>query len=124
MDWDTPYLWKNCNDIEDELLTRVIIKMDYEGIFDNYSSVGINLGTGLVTPIEYGSILVEFATNEKGGLIIENGEPIIVKTKGHPDLLPPGLIYRYTSEIPSHIKIVTAEEIEIDPYEYLGLQRP
>ena len=116
-EWDAPYLWKGCETIEDELLTRVIIRMHNEGIYDNYSSVGINYGTGLITPIEYGSLLVEYITDE-------NGKQRIVKTKGHPDLVPLGTIYTHASQIPSHIKIVTAEEIAIDPYEYLGLQRP
>ena len=103
--------------IEKELLERVIIKMHNEGIRSKYSSVGMDPGTGLITPIEYGSILVKYETDEKG-------EQRIVRAKGHPSLLPSGLIYLYAHEIPSHIKIVTVEEIGIDPYEYLGLQKP
>ena len=102
--------------IEDELLCRVGIKMKKEGTRSKYSSIGINPRTGLVTPIEYGSILVEYETDE-------NGDQRIVRTKGHPDLLPPGRIYTHASEIPSHIKIVTAEEVSFDPYEYLGLSK-
>ncbi|MDE0482654.1 MAG: hypothetical protein OXI67_08770 [Candidatus Poribacteria bacterium] len=115
--WNVKFLWESRETIEDELLKRVTIKMRKEGTRSKYSSVGINHGTGLITPIEYGSILVEYETDE-------NGEQRIVKAKGHPSLLPPGTIYRYAHEIPSHIKIVTAEEIAIDPYEYLGLQKP
>lgn len=106
--------FETCEDIETELLRRVHVKMYNEGILDKYSSVGISYRTRLITPIEYGSILVEYETDE-------NGDQRIVKTKGHPDLLPPGRIYTHASEIPSHIKIVTAEEVRFDPYEYLGL---
>ena len=115
--WNVKFLWESRETIEDELLKRVTIKMRKDGTRSKYSSVGINHGTGLVTPIEYGSILVEYE-------IDENGEQRIVKAKGHPSLLPLGTIYRYASEIPSHIKIVTVDDIAIDPYEYLGLQKP
>ncbi len=114
-DWIPDY-WKHCNTIEEELLTRVVIKMINDGTRDKYSSVGINHGTGLITPIEYGSILVEYETDE-------NGEQRIMRAKGHPDLSPSQYVGGRLSEIPSHIKIVTTEEIAIDPYEYLGLQR-
>ena len=103
--------------IYSELLRRVNVKMHNEGILDKYSSIGINHETGLVIPIEHGSILVEYATDE-------GGEQRIIRTKGHPDILPPNTIYTHSSQIPSHIKIVTAKEIAIDPYEYLGLQKP
>ena len=111
---NAPYLWEGCQTLEDELLTRVIIKMHNEGIRDKYSSVGINHGTGLIIPIEYGSILIE--TNE-------NDEQIICSVEGHPNDVPPGTIYTHASEIPSHLKIVTVDEIAINPYEYLGLQK-
>ena len=116
-EWDAPYLWKNCDDIEDELLTRVIIKMHHDGIRDKYSSVGIDHATGLVIPVEYGTVLVYYETDE-------NGEQRIWSVSGHPADVPPGTIYTRASEIPSHLKIVTEEEIAIDPYEYLGLQKP
>ena len=112
-DWNDPYLWKGCKTIESELLTRVIIKMHNEGIYDKYSSVGIDYGTGLIAPIEHGSLLVELETDK-------NGEQRIWGVKGHPSIVKP---YECLSEIPSHIKVVTREEISFDPYEYLGLQR-
>ena len=65
-EWDAPYLWKNCDSIEDELLTRVIIKMHNEGTRSIYSSVGIDHSTGFITPLEYGSVLVEYETDENG----------------------------------------------------------
>ena len=111
-----PNYFETAKSIESELLRRVNLKMQKEGTRSKYSSIGINPRTGLVTPIEYGSILVEYETDE-------NGDQRIVSTKGHPDLLPPGRIYTHASEIPSHIKIVTAEEVSFDPYEYLGLSK-
>ena len=113
---NAPYLWEGCQTLEDELLTRVIIKMHNEGIRDKYSSVGINHGTGLIIPIEYGSILVEYETDE-------NGEQIICSVEGHPDDVPPGIIYTHASEIPSHLKIVTVDEIAINPHEYLNIEK-
>lgn len=114
-EWNTPYLWKNCESIQDELLTRVIIKMENEGIFNNYSSVGINHETGMITPLEHGSVIIEYD-------IDENGEKKIWSVFGHPDEIPQG-IYTRESEIPSHLKIVTTDEIAIDPYEYLGIAK-
>ena len=49
--------------------------MRKEGIRFKYSSVGMDHGTRLITPIEYGSILVEYETDE-------NGAQRIVRTKG------------------------------------------
>lgn len=122
---NAPYLLKGCETIEEELLARVMIKMHNEGIRSKYSSVGIDFGTGLITPIEYGSILVEYATDKNGEYATDkNGEHRIVSVTGHPNDVPPGTIYTRVSDIPSHLKIVTVDEIAIDPYEYLGLQKP
>ncbi len=117
-EWDTPYLWKTCETIESELLSRVDIKMHNEGIRSKYSSIGIDSGTGRITPIEWGSVLVEYVTDKNG----ERGEGI-VSVMGHPDDVPPGTRWTHASEVPSHLKIVTAEEVSFDPYEYLGLQK-
>ena len=57
-DWNTPYLWNGCFTIYDELLKRVNIKMYNEGVHSKYSSVGIDHVTGLITPIEHGTVLV------------------------------------------------------------------
>ena len=115
-EWDTPYLWETCETIESELLSRVDIQMHNEGIRSKYSSVGIDYGTGRITPIEWGSVLVEYVTDK-------NGEQRIVSVMGHPDDVPPGTIWTHASEVPSHLKIVTAKEVSFDPYEYLGLQK-
>lgn len=101
--------------IEDELLSRVTIKMKKEGTRSKYGSVGIS-PTGQVIAIERGSVLVEYE-------IDKNGEKRIWRTIAHPSDLLPG-IYTRESQIPSALKIVTAEEIGFDPYEYLGLQKP
>ncbi len=100
--------------IEDELLSRVTIKMRKEGIRSKYGSVGVS-PTGLVIALERGSILVEYE-------IDENGEKSIYRTLAHPDDLSQGMYTRF-SEIPSHLKIVTPDEIAFDPYEYLGLSK-
>lgn len=110
-----PNYLETCQDVETELLRRVNIKMHIEGILDNYSSIGINYETRLVTPIEYGTVLVEYETNQ-------NSEKRIVRVTGLPEDVPPGMIYTHASEIPSHLKIVTPEEVSFDPYEYLGLR--
>lgn len=123
-EWNAPYLWKQCDTIYSELLSRVNIKMHNEGIAHKYSSVGIDHGTGLITPIEYGSILVEYVTDANGEYVTDaNGEKVIVSVTGHPNDVPPYTIYRRASEIPAHLKIVTPEEVSFDPYEYLGLQK-
>lgn len=116
-DFPLNYL-ETSEDIEDELLSRVDIKMHNEGIRSKYSSIGIDYGTGLITPIEWGSVLVEYVTDKNG----ERGEGI-VSVEGHPNDVPPGTRWTHASEIPSHLKIVTAEEVSFDPYEYLGLQK-
>ena len=110
-----PDFWETVRNIETELLERVTIKMHNEGTRSKYGSVGINHGTGLVTALERGSILVEYE-------IDENGEERIYRTLAHPDDLSPGIRTRF-SEIPSHLKIVTLDEIAFDPYEYLGLPK-
>lgn len=116
-DWDTPYLWKGCDSIKDELLARVIVKMHNEGIYSKYSSVGINHGTGLITAIEHNSVLVEYETDK-------NGEQVIWSVKGHPSVVPRGAssIWKRASDIPSYLKVVTPDEISFDPYEFLGIQ--
>ena len=101
--------------IEGELLSRVTIKMKKEGTRSKYGSVGIS-PTGQVIAIERGSVLVEYE-------IDKNGEKRIWRTIAHPDDLSPGM-YTRESQISSALKIVTAEEIGFDPYEYLGLQKP
>lgn len=114
-DWNTPYLWNGCDTIQDELLTRVIIKMHNEGVYSKYGSVGIDHDTGLITPIEYGTVLVEYETNGKG-------EQVIWRVNGHPSEVPSDAItiWKRVTDIPSHLKVVTPEEVSIDPYEYLG----
>ncbi len=61
--------------------------------------------------------IVKYATNSKG-------EQIVVGAIGDPDVLRPGMIFRDESEVPTHVKVDTLEEIAIDPYQYLGLQEP
>ncbi len=116
---DPETFWGQCKDINHELLRRVTLKMRKDGTRDRYSSVGgafLN-GKMVITPIEKGSILVEYITDA-------NGEKKIVSAKGAPDLVPYGVVYRDESDVPSHVKVVTLEEIAIDPYQYLGLQEP
>ena len=111
-----PDYWEFMVDsIEDELLSRVTIKMKKEGTRSKYGSVGINPSTGLITALERGSVLVEYEINE-------NGEKRIYSTLAHPDDLSQGIYTRF-SEIPSHLKIVTPDDIAFDPYEYLGLSK-
>lgn len=110
-----PNYWETVEDIETELLRRVTIKMHNEGIRSKYGSVGIGYSTGLITALERGSVLVEYD-------IDENGEKRIWRTLAHPDDLSQGTYTRF-SEIPSHLKIVTPDEIAFDPYEYLGLSK-
>ncbi|MCG9133829.1 hypothetical protein J5I95_19340 [Candidatus Poribacteria bacterium] len=110
-----PNYWETVEDIETELLRRVTIKMHNEGIRSKYGSIGIGYSTGLITALERGSVLVEYE-------IDENGEKRIYSTLAHPDDLSQGMYTRF-SEIPSHLKIVTADEIAFDPYEYLGISK-
>ena len=79
------------------------------------SSLPFGHSTGLITALERGSVLVEYD-------IDENGEKRIYRTSAHLDDLSPRIYTRF-SEIPSHLKIVTADEIAFDPYEYLGLSK-
>ena len=79
-------------------------------------SIGINYETRLITPIEYGTVLVEYETNQ-------NSEKRIVHVTGLPEDVAPGMIYTHASEIPSHLKIVTPEEVSFDPYEYLRIKK-
>ena len=110
-----PNYWEFMVDsIEDELLSRVTIKMKKEGTRSKYGSVGIS-PTGQVIALERGSVLVEYE-------IDENGERRIYSALAHPDDLSPGM-YTRDSEIPSSLKIVTADEIAFDAYEYLGLPK-
>ena len=110
-----PDYWEFMVDsIEDELLSRVTIKMKKEGTRSKYGSVGVS-PTGQVIALERGSVLVEYE-------IDENGEKSIWRTLAHPDDLSQGIYTRF-SEIPSHLKIVTPDEIAFDAYEYLGLSK-
>ena len=110
-----PDYWEFMVDsIEDELLSRVTIKMKKEGTRSKYGSVGVS-PTGLIIALERGSVLVEYE-------IDENGEKRIWRTLAHPDDLSQGTYTRF-SDIPSHLKIVTPDEIAFDPYEYLGLSK-
>ena len=110
-----PNYWETVDSIERELLRRVTIKMHNEGIRSKYGSVGMNPRTGQIIALERGSVLVEYE-------IDENGEKRIWRTLAHPDDLSPGMYTRF-SEIPSHLKIVTPDEIGFDPYEYLELSK-
>ena len=116
-EWNViPNYWEFMVDsIEDELLCRVAIKMHNEGIRSKYGSVGFDPSTLLIIAVERGSVLIETE-------IDQNGEERVYRALAHPDDLSG--IYTRQSEIPSHLKIVTAEEIGFDPYEYLGLQKP
>lgn len=107
-----PNYWETVDSIERELLSRVTIKMKKEGTRSKYGSVGVS-PTGQVIALERGSVLVEYE-------IDENGEERIYRTLAHPDDLSQGM-YTRASEIPSHLKIVTHDDIGFDPYEYLGL---
>ena len=109
-----PNHWETYETIAEELLTRVTIKMYNEGIRSKYGSVGVS-PTGQVIALERGSVLVEYE-------IDENGEKKIWSTLVHPDDLSPGMYTRF-SDIPSDLKIVTADEIGFDAYEYLGLSK-
>ena len=115
-EWNViPDYWEFMVDsIEDELLSRVTIKMHNEGIRSKYGSVGVS-PTGQVIALERGSVLVEYE-------IDENGEKSIYNALAHPDDLSQG-IYTRESKIPSDLKIVTADEIAFDAYEYLGLPK-
>lgn len=116
---DPETFWVECEDINDELVTRVHIQMKKDGTLDRYSSVGGDFLNGklVITPLEPGTICFKYATNSKG-------EQIVVGATGDPDVLGPGTIFRDESEVPSRVKVVTLEEIAIDPYQYLGLQEP
>ena len=109
-----PNSWETDDTIEEELLTRVAIKMHNEGTRSKYGSVGVS-PTGQVIALERGSVLVEYE-------IDENGEKSIYSALAHPDDLSQG-IYTRESQIPSDLKIVTADEIAFDAYEYLGLPK-
>ena len=109
-----PNYWETVENIETELLERVTIKMHNEGTRSKYGSVGVS-PTGRVIALERGSVLVEYD-------IDKNGEKRIWRTLVHPDDLSPGIYTRF-SEIPSHLKIVTPDEIAFDAYEYLGLSK-
>ncbi len=115
-EWNViPDYWEFMVDsIEDELLSRVTIKMKKEGTRSKYGSVGVS-PTGQVIALERGSVLVEYE-------IDENGEKSIYSALAHPDDLSQG-IYTRESKIPSDLKIVTADEIAFDAYEYLGLPK-
>ncbi len=108
-----PNYLETAENIEWELLRRIAIKMHNEGIRSKYGSVGIER-TGIIA-LERGSVLVEYE-------IDENGEKSIYRTLAHPDDLSPGIYTRF-SDIPSHLEIVTPDEIGFDPYEYLGLSK-
>ncbi|MYA72389.1 hypothetical protein F4009_22735 [Candidatus Poribacteria bacterium] len=110
-----PNYWEFMVDsIEDELLSRVTIKMKKEGTRSKYGSVGVS-PTGQVIALERGSVLVEYE-------IDKNGEKRIWSVLAHPDDLSAGM-YTRDSEIPSNLKIVTSDEIAFDAYEYLGLPK-
>ena len=109
-----PNYWETVKNIEIELLERVTIKMHNEGTRSKYGSVGVR-PTGEVIALERGSVLVEYE-------IDKNGEKRIWRTLAHPDDLSPGM-YTRESQIPSDLKIVTAEDIAFDAYEYLGLPK-
>ena len=109
------FLWEICDTIEEELITRVHVKMRKEGIRSKYGSVGMNPRTGQIIALERGTVLVEYE-------IDENGDKRIWRTLAHPDDLEQGMYTRF-SDIPSHLKIVTPDEIGFDPYEYLGLSK-
>ena len=110
-----PDYWEFMVDsIETELLSRVTIKMKKEGTRSKYGSVSVS-PTGEVIALERGSVLVEYE-------IDENGEKHIWSVLAHPDDLSAGM-YTRESEIPSNLKIVTADEIAFDAYEYLGLPK-
>lgn len=113
-EWNAPHYW-DCWDIETELLCRVTLKMHHEGTRSKYGNVSINYETGMILPLERGSVIIDF-------YIDENGEKVITSVFGHPDDIPQG-IYTRESDIPSHLKIVTENEIAIDPYEYLGIPK-
>ena len=110
-----PDYWDRIDSLELELITRVDIKMYNEGIRSKYGSIGMDPATRLITAIERGSVLVEYE-------IDENGEKRIYRTLAHPDDLSPGM-YMRVSEFPSHLKIVTVDDIGFDPYEYLGISK-
>ncbi len=112
-EWNAHYYWDDIEDVETELLLRFMIKIWHEG--KEYGSVGINHETGLIEPIERGTVLVEYYTDA-------HGNKKIWSVEAHPDDLALG-IYKDASEIPSHLKVVTPDEISIDPYEYLGIEK-
>ena len=117
---DPEIFWEQyCKNIEVELLNRVDFKMRENGTRDKYSSIGTAYLNGkfVIEAIEKESILVEYITDA-------NGNKKIVSATGAPDLVPPGVIYQDENDVPSHIKVVTLEDIAIDPYQYLGLQEP
>lgn len=112
-EWNYPNLWENIRDRNHELLQRVSVRMWNEG--RRWSSIGME-GDGLITVVEPGTVIVEWET-------ARDGTKRIWRVLGDPkDNISPG-VYTSLSDFPSHLNIVNREDVAIDPYEYLGIER-
>ncbi len=111
-EWNEPNLWEECDTIEAELLERVCIIMHNEG--KRYSSIGME-ADGLITVVERGTVIVQWET-------APDGTQRIWRVLADPKDLPQG-IYTSLSHFPTHLNVVNREDVAIDPYEYLGIER-
>lgn len=111
-EWNYPNLWENIRDRNDELLERVRVKMWNEG--RRWSSIGME-ADGLITVVEPGTVIVQWET-------AKDGTRRIWRALGDPKDISPG-VYTSVSDFPSHLNIVNREDVAIDPYEYLGIER-
>ena len=79
-----------------------------------WSSIGME-EDGLITVVERGTVIVQWET-------APDGTKRIWRTLADPKDLSPG-IYTSLSEFPSHLNVVNREDVAIDPYDYLGIER-
>ena len=111
-EWKFPDLWAHVKSKNEELLERVHIKAWNEG--KRYSSIGME-EDGLITAVERGTVIVQWET-------APDGTKRICRALSDPKDLPQG-IYTRLSDFPSHLNVVNREDVAIDPYEYLGMER-
>ena len=111
-EWKFPNLWKTVKSKNEELVERVHIKAWNEG--KRYSSIGME-EDGLITAVEPGTVIVQWETAPDGTKRIWN-------VLSDPKDLSSG-IYTRLSDFPSHLNVVNREDVAIDPYEYLGLEK-
>ncbi len=111
-EWNYPNLWENIRDRNHELLQRVSVKMWNEG--RRWSSIGME-ADGLITVVEPGTVIVQWET-------ARDGTRRIWRALGDPKDISAG-VYTSLSDFPSHLNIVNREDVAIDPYEYLGIEK-